>query len=324
MSEFKKIWQGRDDKAGDARHNRWHHVIQDLSASGGVVSKSKEPGFVLLGFCCDEGVARNQGRTGAIDGPQAIRQACANFPWHFNDKAELFDAGDVRCDDGDLEHAQLELTAAVMQLFGQKLFPIVLGGGHETAFGHGRAVYEGLPEGRVGIINFDAHFDLRDLIDGKGSSGTPFFQLAQMCQSQGRSFDYFCVGIQKKANTEALYERANQLGVRFLERRDLLLGKWQDQLAALTAFMNQVDHVYVSVCLDAFDAAVAPGVSAPTSFGLQTDEFYKLFHHVMMDRRVRCLDVVELCPRLDVQERTAKLAAGIIFEAVAARTNLTG
>ena len=53
---------------------------------------------------------------------------------------------------------------------------IVIGGGHETAWGH----FQGLahPNKDIAILNFDAHFDLRPLINGQlGSSGTPFRQI---------------------------------------------------------------------------------------------------------------------------------------------------
>ena len=60
-------------------------------------------------------------------------------------------------------------------------FPVVLGGGHEVAFG----TYLGLarisrsahPGDRIGILNLDAHFDLRP--GPVPSSGTPFRQIAE-------------------------------------------------------------------------------------------------------------------------------------------------
>jgi len=56
------------------------------------------------------------------------------------------------------------------------LFPIVLGGSHELAYGHFNGIVNHLKKqtknsSKVGIINFDAHFDLRPY-DNQGSSGT--------------------------------------------------------------------------------------------------------------------------------------------------------
>ena len=86
-------------------------------------------------------------------GPLALTQKIAS--------QNIIDLGDVSCPDGDLESSQKSLARVVQEVVSQEAFPLVLGGGHETAWGH----YLGLSKyhGKLGIINFDAHFDLRDL-----------------------------------------------------------------------------------------------------------------------------------------------------------------
>ncbi len=80
-------------------------------------------------------------------------------------------------------------------------FPLVLGGGHEVAFGSWSGLNRHLAgKGRVGIINFDAHFDLR-MKQEQASSGTPFFQIAEQCAAQGTPFHYACLGVAETANT---------------------------------------------------------------------------------------------------------------------------
>ena len=100
-------------------------------------------------------------------------------------------------------------------------------GGHETAW----ASFQGLEKfiknkdqisPRIGIINFDAHFDLRSFesvhSDVRPSSGTPFNQIAHFCSSHGWPFQYACLGVSRTSNTEALFERANNLKVLYIER----------------------------------------------------------------------------------------------------------
>ncbi|WP_329956559.1 arginase family protein [Collimonas humicola] len=60
-------------------------------------------------------------------------------------------------------------------------------------------------------INLDAHFDLR--LSDRASSGTPFRQVAEDCAVRGWPFRYCCLGVSALANTAALFERAEQLGV---------------------------------------------------------------------------------------------------------------
>jgi len=129
---------------------------------------------VLLGFSCDAGVLRNQGRPGAAHGPDAIRHALANVPAH--GLTALYDTGNIACEDGDLESAQLALAGTVHNMLARGGVPLVLGGGHEVAWGTWQGLRAHLDarndDGRLLIINIDAHFDLRT--SRPASSGTPF------------------------------------------------------------------------------------------------------------------------------------------------------
>ncbi|MFP3519756.1 arginase family protein, partial [Pseudomonas sp. SIMBA_077] len=81
---------------------------------------------------CDEGVKRNQGRTGASQGPAALRAALANLAWHGT--GPLYDAGDVTCTDHHLESAQQRYAERLGLLLEQGHLALGLGGGHEIAF----------------------------------------------------------------------------------------------------------------------------------------------------------------------------------------------
>src|SRR5574340_1290534 len=113
------IWQGRDDSGDPGDTRRWHNVVRafDARATGGVA---------LIGFSCDEGVRRNGGRTGAVEGPAALRAALANVP--LDGEPALYDAGDIVCDNGALEAAQLRLGGRVARVREQGVLPLVLGG----------------------------------------------------------------------------------------------------------------------------------------------------------------------------------------------------
>jgi formiminoglutamase len=133
---------------------------------------------VLIGFPQDEGVRRNGGRPGAARVPAEIRRCLYRLP-PFDPAVEvevgrgLLDLGDVSIH-GDLEQSQQALAAVVAAVLAAGSVPIVLGGGHETANGH----YLGPGEaGRpAGIVNLDAHLDVRPLLEGRGHSGSLFRQ----------------------------------------------------------------------------------------------------------------------------------------------------
>src|SRR5699024_5662645 len=90
----------------------------------------------LIGFECDEGVRRNQGRAGAAKGPIAIREQLANIPYMLEESVVVKDTGNYVCTDGNLEAAQQELGNAVQSVLEKNYRPIILGGGHETFYGH--------------------------------------------------------------------------------------------------------------------------------------------------------------------------------------------
>lgn len=321
------VWKGRVDDPNDPNAFRWHQVIQllDLSDTPSgeppitAVKKGKAAAcFALLGFCCDEGVRRNQGRVGAAEGPAAIRKALVNLPVHFGDEKIIYDAGDVLCRAQDLEGAQAALSQAIYFLLSHHIVPIVLGGGHEVALGHGRALMDWLAGSEepasLGIINFDAHFDIRPLEKGKGSSGTPFLQLADYARKKDRAFKYLCLGIERSANTRALFQKADALGAGFVLCEDIRALGFEKYGAHVDRFLASVDRIYLTVCLDVFAEAFAPGVSAPVAGGLYPNEFFPLFSHIVRSKKVIGFDIAEMAPPYDRDEQTARLAARIIFE----------
>ncbi|MGB5823546.1 MAG: arginase family protein, partial [Proteocatella sp.] len=155
------IWSGRADSKENFDAFRWHQWIKCIDLSDEKLTKfNGKLGFCFLGFCCDKGVENNKGRIGASKAPYNIRKAMVNLPCWFKPEVELFDAGDILCEAYTLEQCQEFLAIAVEKILTLNLFPIILGGGHEVAFGHYRGLSNHLSKldsnTNIGIINFDA------------------------------------------------------------------------------------------------------------------------------------------------------------------------
>ena len=312
MIEFpdKNIWTGRfDDEDGDLGL-RLHQKIRLKNFAG--IQPQTENSFAVLGFCSDEGVKRNKGRIGAANAPDEIRKACANLPFHSTNSNQVFDFGNIKLNGSDLESARNEQVQCVSELIENQFFPIILGGGHETALGDFLALSKHYKN--IGIINIDAHFDLRIPVE-KSSSGTPFFEMAQFCRENNREFHYLCAGIQKTGNTQALFERANELNVKTILADEIQIDLNQT-LREIKDFAKQFDAVYLSLDLDVLDAAFAPGVSAPCVNGLNPFQVKSIIRQVKKSGRLKLFDVVELNPEFDSDNRTAKLAAHFLQEFV--------
>lgn len=308
------IWTGRVDPEDGSAGRRWHQVVAALDVT---------PGIALVGFASDAGVVRNRGRPGASEGPAALRRMLANLAWHGGEAARLYDAGDVACRDDGLESAQSEYAACLAGLLQAGHFPIGMGGGHEIAW----AAYQGIAAAlagdtrleRLGIVNFDAHLDLRVPAEaGRGTSGTPFLQIAEARAAAGLPFRYLCVGASPAANTPALFDRAARLGVEVVS--DVEAATEAAELA-LHRFVAESSAVYATFCLDALPAAVAPGVSAPAALGIPLARAVALLRKVLTDcghgspgSRLVAADVAELNPRHDPDGRTARTAARLVYE----------
>lgn len=310
-------WQGRTDGI-DLSQQRWHQRIRCINLQQEEIPNSAAGSiaFALIGFSSDEGVRRNGGRTGAMNGPAAFRKASANLPAHFNEQTTIYDLGDISCIDGDLEKAQQELAKLVTSALRNGLTPLLIGGGHEIAYGHYCGINDAVnPEKSIGIINFDAHFDLREKGPAGFSSGTGFLQIANDCMQSGKTFNYLPVGIQKNGNTQALFLTAEKLGANYIPAA-LFATKGQDEvLAKIEVFIDSVDHVYLTICMDVFSAAFAPGVSAPAFTGIHPDHFFfSCLDLLTKSGKLISMDIAELNPIYDEADRTAKLTAAIAFQ----------
>jgi len=292
------LWQGRDDSAEAANALR---LFQTVTRSPTFSPEMYREKIALLGFACDEGVKRNQGRPGAAGAPDALRRALANLASHHGHD-RLVDLGNIIAQAPDLEGAQQALRDAVWRCQQADMRTFVLGGGHETAFGHGAGLLDALPHARVGIINLDAHLDLRRA--DHATSGTPFRQLAQLCDEQQREFHYACFGVSRAANTQALWDEAQQRGVTIVEDVDCDTAQ-----APLAQVIDSVDKIYLTIDLDVLPAWEMPAVSAPAALGVPLATVMRLVDAVCRSGKLQAVDMVEFNPRFDDDGNAARVAA---------------
>lgn len=302
-----KPWTGRND--GDApAHRRWWQAVQPYSGPDASAAPQAARPAALLGFASDEGVRRNKGRQGAAAAPAAIRAALGPLAFHLD--REVSDAGDVTVTDGALEDGQDRAGRAITAMLDGGHLTVVLGGGHETAYASylGVAASAGVQGGRrLGVLNLDAHFDLRD--EPVPSSGTPFLQMARAEAAAGREFRYAVVGISEPNNTRALYLTAGELGVQYLPDEDCTAERTE---AFVAAFLADIDVLYLTIDLDVLPASVAPGVSAPAAYGVPLPVISAVCRQVADSGKLLHLDIAELNPEFDIDGRTAKVAARLL------------
>lgn len=299
-----KVYQGR---TSDTREY-WHERIKYLTPDQLMVNDhGKKP--CLLGFCSHTGIARNLGRIGAIEGPDTIRKMLGSLPYHLKVE-EISDLGNI-IEHGDLEASHASLYKFISRLLSLHYFPIIFGGGHDLAYPHGKAVLDYcLPKKeKVGVINLDAHLDLRPLTSGKRHSGSPFFQLSEEFQSD---FHYLCMGLQEASNPPTLIAYAEKIKANWVTMEDFQLSNWEKIQETLERFCSDKNKIYLSIDLDGFNSAYAPGVSAPSPFGFEPMLILKVINWLAKSKKLISLDLVELNPSFDQDNSTARLAARLV------------
>jgi formiminoglutamase len=270
---------------------------------GSQLGSRDAPAAVLLGFPSDEGVRRNGGRVGAAEGPGALRSALYRLAPDPQSKAmeELLgrtrDLGDLQTT-GDVDADQRHLGQVLAAHLAAGAFVIVLGGGHETSYGHflGYAV----SGRRVEILNWDAHADVRELKDGKAHSGSPFRQALE--DPSGACRRYTVVGLEAHVVAPA--------HLAYVEQRGRAV--WRNQLSrdVMEAIYRDIaSPALVSFDLDAVNQAEAPGVSAPNAAGLRSELWMQAAYAAGRCPAVTSADVVELNPAVDRDGQTARVAA---------------
>jgi formiminoglutamase len=275
---------------------------------------------VLVGFPQDEGVRRNGGRPGAAAAPAAIRRWLQRLtPWDGSTGADLaalrvLDLGDVDTIT-DLEASQQALGEVTGALLRAGAVPLVLGGGHETAFGHYLGhIHAGQP---VGIINLDAHLDVRPYPGGRGHSGSPFRQALEHPTHPLPGERYVCLGAQpgSVSRDHAAYVRDRGGTIHWCNE---VRGQLAAHLARASVRLQTAGcRIHLSLDCDVVRAADVPGVSAPNALGLDGVEVAGCLRQAGADAAVVGLDVVEINPSFDVDGRSARWAAVALWHFLA-------
>jgi formiminoglutamase len=256
----------------------------------------------------------------ADQAPSAVRMALPRFA--ATDAAHGLGIGEGRCvlDLMDARAAKEEWPGATAALRGlargayRRGLPLAigLGGDHSVSWPLIEAYSEVAGE-RIGVIQLDAHHDVRPLADGP-SNGTPFRGLIENDIVQGA--DIVQIGINPAVNKPELPAWCDSQGIHRITRAEL------DDMTAAQAIDIALRHlvgcdaVYLSVDIDVLDVAYAPGTVAAVAGGIDPQLLNELVDLACADPRVRAMDVVEFDPTRDQDDTTALNVARVVMTAL--------
>ncbi|WP_170008620.1 agmatinase family protein [Bacillus fonticola] len=255
----------------------------------------------------------------ASEHPLAFRRAWSSFTtYNLDEEVDLadvrvVDVGDVRQHVTDIQacHQNIREAMVAMQTHHPHVLPIMIGGDHSITAMLVKG-WQDVHEGRIGILQLDTHFDLRDLRDQGPSNGTPVRNLIENGVVKGE--DVYNIGLHGFFNARSLKETADEMGVHYVTMKQARKqGIEQTIKTALHDLSQKVDTIYLTVDMDVLDISFGPGAPAATPGGMYTDELFEAVRLVGKCDKVRAMDIVCLDPVKDVAQATVKAGVHVFL-----------
>ncbi|MFW9923397.1 MAG: formimidoylglutamase [Candidatus Thorarchaeota archaeon] len=312
ISECMRDWEPYHKRGFDPNETRMLDIFECWTGEIG-------PAIGLVGIPFDSAVI---GRKGAKGGPKKIRDSIRYFKayswfldYWFGDK-KIYDFGDVIINEDSIEASHEIISTVIKKIASKGFVPITLGGDHSIGYPLLKGIKEAYPNKKIGLINIDAHLDVRELIEGKINSGTPFRRILENELINGENFVE--IGIRDFANAKKYRDYVESKNATIFTMNDIRKQGFSEIIRQSLAIISKnIDITYLSVDMDSLDQIYAPGVSAPTPDGLTPNNINQLIHEMVTSTSIVGMDIVELNPLYDTADTTAINAANFVTQFVA-------
>ncbi|SHG39339.1 formimidoylglutamase [Ornithinibacillus halophilus] len=256
--------------------------------------------------------------SGASFAPEAIRDAMQSYSTYSGELGvdlldPILDFGDLEMNPTEIVENQRRLYEGMTDIFATEAVEnwFMLGGDHSISYSSIKAFSEHY--GKVGVIQFDAHHDLRNTEDGGPTNGTPFRRLLEDHSISGENLAQ--IGIRDFTNAKAYHDYAKEQGVSVYSMADIRYITMTNILAReLRKLEERVDVIYISLDMDVLDQAFAPGCPAIGPGGMDSNTLLEAIFQVAKHPKVMAIDIVEIDPTIDIRNMTSRVAAYAIIQ----------
>jgi len=290
-------------------------VLKDSWLRWGANSK-EDAKICIMGVPFDNAVSLGKG---AAKGPETMRNLSVDMSDVTEDdiviqKGILYDIGDIPV---DLNWERYFGTVAeeAYQLMKTDNFCLFMGGDHSVTIplhqAFGRYQKEKNEHAKIGIIHFDAHYDLCGEYDGHKWSHA--CTEARSLETVISGEDLFFVGIRVAEESE-LETIAGNPGITVVKAKEVHRTGVEAVFKKLKDKFADYDAVYLTIDIDVLDPAFAPGTGTPQPGGLTSVQLIQLFQMMLEELPIKAMDLVEVAPDLDVNNITSWAAMRLIFD----------
>ena len=288
--------------------------------------------YAIIGIPEDIGVKANLGRPGTATAWQSFLNSFLNIQhnrfckgsWttivgHLDFEQEMAEARNldttskedrkrlcelVSCIDKEVSHTITKIVNAGK-------IPIIIGGGHNNAYGNIKGV--ALAKGKhINVINFDAHSDFRPL-EGR-HSGNGFSYAFE----EGFLKNYFIFGLHENYTSKTIFAdiKANADRVKYNTYEQIRIRKEKSFDTELITAQKHIDYNYYGIEID-LDAVPMIASSAITPTGFSAERLRQFIHFFGKSRNASYLHICEGAPSLDFEQNShlvGKLIAYLVTD----------
>ncbi len=312
FGECFRSWEPYQKKGSDPNEVRMLDILECWTGELG-------PAIGLVGIPFDAAVL---GRKGAKAGPKKIRDSIRYFKayswdldYWFGDK-KVYDFGDIVTEGNSVTEAHENIAEIIRKIAEKGFTTLTLGGDHSIGYPILKGLQNAHKSKKIGLINIDAHLDVREVIDGKITSGTPFRRVLDNNIVNGENFVE--IGIRDFTNARTYRHYLEEKGATIFTMNNIRKRGLENIIQeAITIVGRKTDVTYLSIDMDSLDQIYAPGVSAPTPDGLSPHQINQIIHEIVVNTNIIGMDIVELNPLFDTADTTAINAANFLVQFVA-------
>lgn len=290
-------------------------LLNDSWLRWGAASK-EDAKICVMGVPFDNAVSLNKG---AAKGPETMRSLSVDMSDATEDdiiikEGLLYDIGDIPVD-LDWERYFNTVAEEAYQLMKTGNFCLFLGGDHSVTIplhqAFGKYQKEKKENAKIGIVHFDAHYDLCHEYDGHKWSHA--CTEARSLENVISGEDLFFVGVRVAEKSE-LELIAKNPGITSVKAKDVHNHGVEHVFQMLKNKFHDYDAVYLTIDIDVLDPAFAPGTGTPQPGGLTSTQLIQLFQMVLEELPIKAMDIVEVAPDLDVNNITSWAALRLVLD----------
>lgn len=264
--------------------------------------KKSEAGLLWVPF--DLGTKLIRGRPGSRFGPEKIKKEFQKL------KHNVVDYGNIVPVKNNVKKTHEKVTKAVKKIIKDGLVPIVVGGSHDNSFGSSKAL--SLIFKKIGQINIDAHYDVRPVVNGKITSGTPFRRLIEGKFLNGKNFVELGAHSPKNQIEHFKYlkkQKATVIKLQHIKKTSIA----KSLKRAFHIAAKNTNAVAFDIDIDSVEKKFAPGCSAPCIVGFTKKQILESAFIAGKNKDIKLFNLMEVNPLYDVNNKTVKLGARLIL-----------